>query len=176
MKDIRPPGPRDYTLGIRLVGRIKRDLLGFYRQMQEQYGDVVYMRLGPYHDYSFFHPDAVREILVSKAKHFIRMPLALEVLKQWNGQSVLITEGDAWLRQRRILQPAFHPRRFDRYADDVAHAAGELFDRLARQPTAVDFEAAMTELTTAVICRATSHPSSRAGDFEGRHAGNAGHD
>ena len=148
-----PPGPQDFTFGVRLVGQIRRDILGFYRRMHETYGDVVYMRLGPYRDYSFYHPEAIREILVTKAKHFQRMPLPLKVLRQWNGNSVLMTEGDVWLRQRRILQPAFHQRRFPHYAEEITAAVGSIFDRLAGSAGAIDFEAAMTELTTAVICR-----------------------
>jgi cytochrome P450 len=153
MASSRPPGPRDFTFGIGLVSQLKRDILGFYRRMHEDFGDVVYMRLGPYHDYLFFHPDAIREILVTKAKHFHRMPLPLKVLRQWNGDSVLMTEGDTWLRQRRILQPAFHQSRFPRYADEVTNAVNPIFDRFAASSTAIDFEASMTELTTAVVCR-----------------------
>ena len=59
--------------------------------------------------------------LVVKAKQFRRFQRMMQVLRQWNGNSVLITEGDEWLRQRRLVQPAFHPRRFERQnADPLA--------------------------------------------------------
>jgi cytochrome P450 len=153
MPVLRPPGPRDRAFGFRLVGDIKRDTLGFYRRMHEKYGDTVYMRLGPYHDYTFFHPDQIREILVTKATHFIRMRRPMEVFRQWNGDSLLITEGETWLRQRRILQPAFNARRFSLYGEQVAAAATEIFDGLAQKPGPIDFEDAMFQLTTSVICR-----------------------
>jgi cytochrome P450 len=31
----------------------------------------------------------------------------MRVLRQWNGESMLIAEGDQWLRKRRLVQPAF---------------------------------------------------------------------
>ena len=149
----RPPGPRDGLFGIRLVGQIKRDILGFYGDLHREYGDVVYMRLGPYHDFTVFHPEQIREVLVEKAKDFIRMARPLRVLSQWNGQGILIVEGETWIRHRRILQPAFNRSRFARYAEEAASAAAATLDRLAKMSGPVDFEQTMTDLTTAVICR-----------------------
>src|SRR5205807_1645936 len=112
------------------------------------YGDVAYMRLGPYRDYTFFHPDAIKEILVTKARHFVRMPRLMKVLRQWNGEGLLIPEGDTWLRFRRLVQPAFNPKRLAAYAGAVARVAQERFDSWARQhgEFEVEFEQAMTEL------------------------------
>ncbi len=111
-----PPGPRDWTFGLSQIREMKRDILGYYNELHRRYGDVVRLRFGPYLSYTFFHPDAVREVLVTKAKQFRRFPRPMDVLAQWNGRSVLITEGDEWVRQRRMVQPAFHPGRFERYA------------------------------------------------------------
>jgi cytochrome P450 len=98
-------------------------------RLHRRYGDAVYLRLGPYRDYVFFHPDAVREVLVAKAKQFRRFSRPMRVLSQWNGNSVLISEGDEWLRQRRMVQPAFHPRRFERYASCMVARTRDRLDR-----------------------------------------------
>lgn len=148
----RPPGPSDPLLGLGLVRQIKADLLGFYRSMHREYGDVVTMRLGPYRDYVFFHPAQVREVLAEKARDFVRMERPMRILSQWNGQSVLITEGETWLRQRRILQPAFQRARFAHYGEEVTQATLETLRHLESGPDA-DFESAMFDLTTAIICR-----------------------
>lgn len=146
----RPPGPRDWALGLRTVARIKRDILKFYSQLHRDYGDCVYARLGPYHDYCFFHPDQVREVLVERAKAFVKMPRLTRVLRQWNGDGLLITEGDTWRRQRRLAQPAFHRDRFAGYADLMAAAAHE---HLAHLSGEIDFERLATELTMDIITR-----------------------
>jgi cytochrome P450 len=124
-----PPGPHDWTFGLSQLGEMKRDILGYYAGLHRRHGDVVYLRLGPYRTYTFFHPDAVREVLVAKAKQFRRFPRPMRVLAQWNGNSVLITEGDEWLRQRRMVQPAFHPRRFERYASCMVARTRDRLDR-----------------------------------------------
>ncbi|MDP1799186.1 MAG: cytochrome P450 [Planctomycetaceae bacterium] len=153
MLKARPPGPPTRWFGFPLIGEIKRDILGFYCRMQREYGDTVFMQLGPYRDYSFFHPDQIHEVLVEKAKAFVRFKRPLDVLRQWNGDGVLITEGEQWLSHRRLLQPAFHVKRFHTYAQSVVDTTTRLLGEQVPRESTVNFEATMTDLTTAVICR-----------------------
>lgn len=137
---------------------MKNNLIGFYSGLKQRYGDVVHMRFGPYHAYVFFHPDAVREVLVAKAKQFRRFPRPLQVLAKWNGNSVLITEGDEWLRQRRMVQPAFHPKRFERYAACMVGRARTCLDHWLKSIDAagsveMDIDRAMTDLTLEIIAK-----------------------
>jgi cytochrome P450 len=153
-----PPGPRDWTFGFSQMRSMKRDLLGYYTELHRRYGDVAYLRLGPYRNYVFFHPDAVREVLVGKARQFQRFYRPMQVLARWNGNSVLIAEGDEWLRQRRMVQPAFHPRRFDRYASCMVGRTRARLDRWLKTidttggvETPIGKE--MTDLTLEIIAR-----------------------
>jgi cytochrome P450 len=153
-----PPGPRDWTFGLSQLRKMKPDVLGYYTELHRRYGDVAHLRFGPYHTYVFFHPDAVREVLVAKAKQFRRFSRPMQVLAQWNGQSVLITEGDEWLRQRRMVQPAFHPRRFERYAACMVARTRDRLDRWLKTietkggiETGIGKE--MTDLTLEIIAK-----------------------
>lgn len=155
MSVARPPGPRGSWLGIPLVREIERDVLGFYESLRRDHGDVVYLRLGPYHEYAFFHPAQVQDVLVTQARHFIRMRRPIEVLRQWNGDGLLITEGETWRRHRRLVQPAFQPSRLSRYTEAIVAANRECLDRWSSSArgSGVDFEGAMTELTMEITGR-----------------------
>ncbi|HYD80531.1 MAG TPA: cytochrome P450 [Paucimonas sp.] len=154
MKIPRPPGPRDRFFGLQLLRRMERDYLGFWNDAQRNYGDAVYMRIGPLDTYGFMHPDLIRAVLVDQARSFIRYERHMKVLGQLHGQSVLITEGEAWQQQRRMLQPGFSPKRFDGYARQMTEAAAGLLDSLpADGRTALDFEHVMNMLTMDVILR-----------------------
>ena len=151
----RPPGPRDRAFGLRLLADMQEDYLGFWREAQRQYGDTVYMRQGWVHHYAFMHPDQVREALVDKARSFVRYEQHIAVMRQLHGQSLIITEGATWQRQRRTLLPAFSPKRFEAYAGQVTAAAAEAFGSLpADGATAVDAEHAMNMLAMDIILRA----------------------
>src|SRR5262245_16007785 len=143
----QPPGPTDWLFGLRLANRFRGDILSFLPDLQRQYGDAVYCRMGPFQTYFFFHPDQVREVLVAKAKHFRRWELQAKVLRQWDGNGLVISEGDSWLRQRRLMQPAFQPRHLEVYVADMVAAARRQVQRWQGQPGPFDIATAMTDLT-----------------------------
>lgn len=153
-----PAGPNDYLLGMRTASRMKADVLGVYAELQRDYGDSVSFRTGPYRLFIFYHPDQVREILVTHAKSLIRLQRVMKTLAQWNGDSVLIAEGDAWIRQRRLVQPAFHPRRLENYGRTMVESARQLVDSWCETIDRdgyldVDIDHAMTGLTLSIICK-----------------------
>jgi cytochrome P450 len=154
-----PPGPHDWTFGLSQLRKLKQDVIGYYTELHRRYGDVVRVRLGPYQSYVFFHPDAIREVLVAKARQFRRFRRPMQVLAQWNGNSVLITEGEEWLRQRWMVQPAFHARRFERYASCMVARTRNRLDRwLKTIETAAggietEIGKEMTDLTLEIIAK-----------------------
>jgi len=150
----RPPGPARRWLGIPLLIRMRRDYLGFVQGLRRQHGDVTHMHIGAEHAYDVFSPDLIREVLVDNAHSFIRWERATEVFAQAHGQSVLVTEGEVWQRQRRMLQPGFGPRRIADYVPLVVQASDKALQTLATQgDREVEFEHAMTLLAMDVILR-----------------------
>lgn len=149
-----PPGPPARWFGLPLLRAMARDYLGFTRQLQQQHGDVVHMRLVNEHTFDLFSPEDVRTVLVDEARHFIRWQRGTEVFAESQGRSVLTTEGAVWQRQRRLLQPGFAPRRMAGYAALMVAAAEA---GLARLPpdrhVEVDIGHLMTQLTMDVILR-----------------------
>ncbi|SEF29790.1 cytochrome P450 [Variovorax sp. NFACC27] len=149
---LRPPGPEGRWFGFSLLGEMRRRYLDFWQETHRRYGDAVYMRLTSRDLYAFAHPALIREVLVEKAKSFVRYERIIEVHSQLHGRSVLIAEGEEWRQQRRILQPSFSNKQFDYYAGQVVEAARESLDRLPTE-TSLDFEHAMNMLTIDAVLR-----------------------
>jgi cytochrome P450 len=105
-----------------------RDYLGFASALQRNYGDVVAMRLVVERSLDLFHPDDVRTALVDHADHLVRWERGVEVFSQTFGQGLLVAEGGAWRRQRRMLAPGFQPRRVHGYAALMVDAARHALD------------------------------------------------
>jgi cytochrome P450 len=145
-------------LGMGTMSRMKADVLGTYQQLHRDYGDAVHFRTGPFRLFLFFHPDQVRELLVTQSKSFTRVARVMETFAQWNGDSILIVEGEKWVRQRRLVQPAFQPRRFAEYGRSIVTITNELTESwqtaLDRDGfVEIDTNQVMTALTLQVICR-----------------------
>jgi cytochrome P450 len=124
-------------------------------ELHKNYGDIVYSRMGPYRAFFFFHPDQIREILAEKAKLLPKLRLQVRILRQWDGNGLLLSEGEFWARQRRLVQPAFHVKRFSGYADAMVHESERMAQAWERLPdsSVIDVEEAMTALTLEIIAK-----------------------
>ena len=123
-----PPGPQGGWFSA-AASAFRDDQLVFYESCARQYGDVVATRLGPYRVWLIYHPDAIEEMLVTRARDFLKSPGVRRNLRPLLGNGLLLSEGDFWLRQRRLAQPAFHRQRVAGYGDVMAgfterHVAG----------------------------------------------------
>ena len=110
------PGPRGQIL-FGSLRHVRRDPLAFYLEARRQFGDVVRFRsMGPYYWFLLSHPDDIEHVLRKRAQNYpkgifnVRLGLMI-------GEGLLTSEGDFWLRQRRLAQPAFHRRRIAGYAE-----------------------------------------------------------
>jgi cytochrome P450 len=153
-----PPGPSSRWLGLPILRDFQRDPLRQLERLHRDFGDAVSYRIGPYRQCLFFHPDQIRELLVTKAKAFRRFPHQLNVLRQWNGDSLLIMEGDAWLRKRRLVQPAFQPKRLAAYLPAIVAEARALAERwrqrlASHREVELDVQPEMNSLTLNIISR-----------------------
>jgi cytochrome P450 len=150
----RPPGPWWWTpFG---AGRaLRRDPLAFVTGLAREFGDVVLLRMGPVHLYLLFHPDHVRHVLQENHQNYVKGPIIART-KVLIGEGLFTSEGDFWLRQRRLAQPAFHRARIAGFADTMVRATAERLARWERhveRGEPLDVAAEMSELTLTVVGR-----------------------
>jgi cytochrome P450 len=145
-----PPGPKGRLL-LGSFGDFRRDQLGFYVSCAREYGDVVAVRLGPRRALLVYHPDAIEGVLVTRSRDFVKSP-AVRLLRKVLGGGLLVAEGDSWLRQRRLVQPAFHRQRLAGYGELMVDCTER---RLAewKDGQVVDVHAEMMALTQAIVTR-----------------------
>ncbi len=102
--------------------RFRSNPLGFLSNAAREYGDLVYFKVARQHMYLVNHPDYVREILVNNQGNFVKSR-ALQRAKMLLGEGLLTSEGQHHLRQRRLVQPAFHRERLAGYASAMSECA-----------------------------------------------------
>src|SRR6188768_3209992 len=118
---VRPPGPRPFSLGGSFQA-FRADPIQFLTNCAAEYGDLCYFRAGHQHMYFLNSPALVQEALVAKNAHFMKSRI-LQRAKALLGDGLLTNEGASHLRQRRLVQPAFHRDRLIRYAADMTALA-----------------------------------------------------
>ncbi|MEO6590660.1 MAG: cytochrome P450 [Pyrinomonadaceae bacterium] len=78
-------------------------------------GDVSAFRIAGAQAFLVNHPDLIRDLLVTSHSKFFK-GRALQRAKGLLGEGLLTSEGEFHLRQRRMIQPAFHRNRINEYA------------------------------------------------------------
>lgn len=101
--------------------------------------------------YAISHPGLIEDVLVTKNAHF-RKAAGLRSLTGIFGNGLLTSDGDFWLRQRRLASPAFHRQRIAAYADQMVQFTHRMLDGW-RHGGVLDLHQEMMHLTLNVVAR-----------------------
>jgi len=116
-----------------------------------EYGDVVGLRFGHRRVYLVNHPDLLEEILVTQSRHFIKN-FALRINPLVFGKGLLVSEQEFWLKQRRLIQPAFSRNRLAGYSQVMIDATQSMLASWKPGETR-DIYTDMMRLTLAITAR-----------------------
>jgi cytochrome P450 len=145
--------------GAPLLGNMRefqRDRLGFLLRLRQEYGDMVHFQLFKSDIYLLSRPDMIKQVLVDHHKRYYK-GRAYQRIRFALGNGLLTSEGDFWLRQRRLVQPAFHRKNLETLPPIITGAAEEtLFSwrTAAVKGAPVDINAEMMRLALTIVSRA----------------------
>ena len=148
-KSILPPTQRLNWLDNRFP-MLRRDRIEFLNG-QAALGDVTTFRMGPARVYFINHPDLIRDVLVVNAHKFIK-GRALQRAKRLLGDGLLTSENESHLRQRRMMQPAFHRLRIAEYTRAMTDYAEKMSDSW-RDGEVLDIDHEMMRLTLQIVAK-----------------------
>ena len=121
----------------------------------ERLGDVYRFRLGPTRLWAVRDPVLVEEILVHRRDVWQKTGSpTYAILRELLGQGLVTADGPAWLKHRRLAQPAFHRERIARFSLIMARVAEDTaarFDEAASRGEVVDIGREMLLFTQRVI-------------------------
>ncbi|GHF99221.1 MULTISPECIES: cytochrome P450 [Amycolatopsis] len=89
------------------------------------HGEIVKLHLGPAPVYFVASPRLAHEVLVNEGPKF-RKGAMFDKFRPFVGNGLVLSNGDFHLRQRRLMQPAFHRDRLAAYAEIMRRAAADL--------------------------------------------------
>ncbi|HEX8098201.1 MAG TPA: cytochrome P450, partial [Pyrinomonadaceae bacterium] len=160
----RPPAPLKVThfppgvSGLKLflmMPEFRKDALGTFARLWEQFGDVVCFR-GLWTSYMLMAPQHIEHVLHANSRNY-RKGRQYKTLKSFAGNGLFVSEGDFWLRQRRLAQPVFHRQRIEGFAKVMTDSTEAMLERwrpAAERGEPLEVVSEMTRLTLGIVGRA----------------------
>ena len=127
----------------------RRDPLAFLSACARDHGDLVPLRFAHRRALLVSDPRLIAEVLTVRHRSF-RKHFALRLARPALGDGLLLSEGEAWLRHRQLMQPAFRAERLAAYAALMAgHAATQVAGW--RDGATIDLHRELMELTARIV-------------------------
>ncbi len=125
-------------------------MLNAYRMYQQRYGDIFQVRLVTQLVNVATSPEYVAHVLVKNHRNY-QKDRPSHIVGEVIGNGILTSEGEFWLRQRRLVQPAFHKAQIENLSKLMQVQTQSVLDELASMPQPVNVHALMTTLALQVV-------------------------
>ena len=148
------PGPRGLPL-LGMMPEMVSDMLELFTTTAREYGGIAQFKLLNKSYLLVTNPDYVKYILQDNYKNYIR-GRSVETGRVLLGNGLPLIDGDFWLRERRLLQPAFHRERLGKLTETIVNVIGKFMQDWEAKPKRseiVDLDDEMMRLTLTVIIK-----------------------
>ncbi|GAC1392590.1 MAG: cytochrome P450 [Ktedonobacteraceae bacterium] len=157
-----PPGPK----GEPFIGNAREfvlEPLEYLKRCAQEYGDIMQIRLGTTALYMLSHPDYIEHVLVTHNNKYKKSRFT-QRRKSLFGNGLIFSEGDFWLRQRRLMQPTFHQKRVASYGTAMVQLAQQIAENWQDGET-LNVHDAMMQLSLEIVLK-TLFDTESAGDAQ----------
>lgn len=124
----------------------------FFQEAAKECGDLFKIRLGWKTIICLNHPDYIEQVLVKDSK-IMHKSQGVRLTKFMLGEGLLTSEAPFHRRQRRLIQPAFHPGRMDRYKTYMLDAVEQVTKEWPLTGDSIDMHAEMMKIALFVASR-----------------------
>lgn len=128
--------------------------LEFMRNITREHGDFVKVMAGPQPIYVVSNPDYLQRMLRDNYRNYRKPDLLYKAAAKVIGNGLVLSEGDFWLRQRRMMQPYFHRKYLSLLTETMTHTISgvlETWEALAESGEVVNMGQEMSRITMGII-------------------------
>lgn len=134
---------------------IRKDFIKYIHKNREELGDIYRLNVIGAQIFVLTHPDYAQHILQTNNKNYHKS-FGYDVLELFLGKGLLTSEGDFWLKQRRLAQPAFYKKRLQGITKGIGEEAKILvqaWEKRASQGSTFDLREDLMEATMKIVAR-----------------------
>lgn len=132
------------------------DPFEYLKNVMLEKGDFVQLNFGTKPIYLVSHPDYLKRILWENYHNYRKPDFLYSAGKELMGNGLSGSDGELWLRQRRMIQPYLHRKELVHLFSDMSEAIADVLDEwelLAQKGTEVELGEKMGAITMNVIAR-----------------------
>jgi len=131
--------------------RVLENPLPFHKSNFKKLGDTFGAKLGFGNSIIFTrNADFVNHILKNNHRNYHKSPIQSKELAKYIGNGLLTSNGEYWLRQRRLIQPAFYKKKLEGVSDIINQVIDTEISQLPTQ-TKVDIRPFMSNLAFKIV-------------------------
>lgn len=146
--------------GLPLLGVLPKLLSGdpfeYLKSIMLEYGDFVQLNFGTKPVYLVSHPDYLKRILWENYHNYRKPGLLYDTAREVMGNGLSLSDGEYWLRQRRMIQPHLHRKQLVHLFGDMVTSISDVladWDVLAKSGQQVELGSKMADLTINITAR-----------------------
>src|ERR1035438_10040062 len=133
------------------------DLLTWMSHSVERFGDIYQASIYGNRVYVITAPDYVEHVLLTNWQNYIRKGYAIKRISMLLGNGIISSNGEFWINQRRMIQPAFTRKAVGSQTDVMIAANVELLEKwksAARSETSVNVTRDVSRMVLKVVLTA----------------------
>ncbi len=132
---------------------VRRNPIPYHKLYFERFGDSFSIRIGRTQHIILSRDNEVAQYILQKnQKNYHKSKFQSVYLSKYLGKGLLTVDGDFWLKQRRLIQPAFHKQKMNQLVDNMKSTILSELKNI-KSDTKVDLFPIMSELAFNVVAK-----------------------
>lgn len=145
---------------------VRKNPIPFHNRYFEKFGDSFSIRIGfSKHIILSRDNEIAQYILVKNQKNYHKSKFQSVYLSKYLGKGLLTSDGDFWLKQRRLIQPAFHKQKMNQLVDNMNVTISAELDNLGEEKP-IDLFPIMSNLAFNVVAKSLFQLATAESKFE----------
>lgn len=140
---------------------IRKNPIPFHKNYFDRFGDTFSLKIGKTKHVILSRDNEVAQYILQKnQKNYQKSELQTKFISKYLGNGLLTANGDFWLKQRRLIQPAFHKQKMNQLVQNMQQTiVSELQNLPESEPTALF--PIMNQLAFNVVAKSLFHLSAK---------------
>jgi cytochrome P450 len=138
---------------------IRKNPIPFHKKYFDKLGDTFSVKIGRTKHLMLSRDNQVAEYILQKNhKNYYKSNIQTVYLSKYLGKGLLTSDGDFWLKQRRLIQPAFHKQKMNQLVVNMEQIIDSELNELEEEKP-VDVFSVMSQLAYNVVAKSLFHLS-----------------